>query len=102
MAYIDRCELIMDLVKFEKARKDAGDDWGAHVACACRGIVLDQRVIMAVWNDDTCSQCGRKTEGAMEHRYEWCPWCGAEMINEWEDEDDEDDEEPDYEGYEGW
>lgn len=104
MAYIDRGELIVDLVRFEKERKDAGDDWGAHVTCACRGIVLDQRIIKGLWIDDVCDKCKHKVEGAMAKHYEWCPICGAEMCNEWEDEDEDDGEyeEPDYEGYEGW
>lgn len=91
--YIDRNELVDQLVKFEKARMDDGDEHGAEIACKCRGIVLDQEAITAVWNNDVCSKCGRKTEGAMEQRFEWCPRCGAEMLNDWTDEDEDGDDE---------
>lgn len=93
MAYIDRGELFDQLVDFERELLRAGDEDGAHIVCHCRGIAANQKIITAVWNDDVCSQCGRKTKDAMTKHYEWCPVCGAEMTNEWEDEEEEDEEE---------
>ena len=90
MAYIDRGDLIEQLVEIEKECKNAGDEHGAEIACKCRGAVIDQKVVTGVWNNDVCDQCGRKTDGAIEKKYEWCPVCGAEMLNEWTDEDGDD------------
>lgn len=93
MAYIDRADLIGAIVEYEKQLLINDEKYAAQIAHECRKIVIDQKVITAIWNNDTCSQCGRKTEGAMGHRYEWCPWCGAEMLNEWTDEDEDGDDE---------
>ena len=87
--YIDRNELVDQIVKFEKTLKNDGDEHGAWIANKCRGIVLDQEVITAVWNGDVCSKCHTKTEGAMERKYDWCPVCGAEMMNDWDGDEPE-------------
>ena len=89
MAYIDRWKTVGDLVEYEKELQKSGDEHGAWIACKCRGIVLNQKVVTGVWNNDVCSKCGRKTEGAMEKKYEWCPVCGAEMTNDWDGDEPE-------------
>ena len=79
MTYIERDLLIDELKRYEMRRVSANDTHGASITREAIKTVARQPIVVGEWQDDVCSVCLNKTEGAMEKKYEWCPRCGAAM-----------------------
>lgn len=79
MSYIERGPLLADMMRYLERRKEVGDQKGASVARECYKIAARQPIVVGEWEDDVCSVCLTNVEGAMEHKWLWCPKCGAKM-----------------------
>ncbi len=79
MSYVEREPLLDELRRYEERRVSANDTHGASVTREAIKTVARQPIVIGEWKDDVCSVCLKKTEGAMAHKWPWCPECGAEM-----------------------